>query len=1055
MNISDIAAAKHLKFQLKNDDAAALFKVGDFLYIRETGKVRQFTVVPYGGDREGRKEYFMYATQEIAIYLIDFLMTEKQGIFKTMFAVEEVEKDGISVQAYRFDCMAVYAAPIVFLVPDALVQKVPLERLKSEFVWNGLGQPGVFCLNYQNSRKGQLNIRLLGKDKYILAKRTGRGIVVSSKKLEFLKRDSTNNMTVNLYQAPEVEFVVDNGSITVTDQVYQDSISKMKAADSYLGRWNAYKKLTKDVLEEDTEDFGKISYSKVESRVELNETTYIFHINEQIDKSYKGSSLAAGADFEDGSKARVVEAGVIKSIERGKVMTAIPASDRLAEMPESGYLKLSVRGEEAIAKRRDAAEERIMKHDSPIRYLASLIEYGVTDLAPDWFKHTGLTDQLKRNFKRSSQMNEQQIQALNMAINTPDIALIQGPPGTGKTTVIKAIQERFRELYETGEQEKQRLDPDYVIQSPRILISSFQNEAVDNAVANPRAGEMPAGRRSSRKDIQQQSEAALKEWYEGLKGSLEKSSDNPQVAAFYQKQKQFKDAYFAYRKSGGNPGDAIELIRDHIRFGKGIYPQELIENAERVVDAYERAGAMADVQVSDLLVERLKQQRITADTYAEDGFSNLGRLIATLQINPDERVTGEQMAILEEMFDADDPDNPVFEKYVSLVSELQARYCGGEKRINILDGESIDGFISQLQNAFDECFAQTTNSLDAQKAEIVQEFIYRLEDEYEDIVRKYTTTTAATCQASLDLHQDAHEVFDLVIIDEAARANPLDLLIPMSMGKKVILVGDQKQLPHMLEPDVIKKLQADPQFKEMPELEKSLFQHMFDMLVKLKKPKAMKLVRQYRMHPAICRFVSHEFYNDELVSGVTEEQRGSPEAIHGGKALTFINVPKIKGYETMGGSGSKRRDAERDVVIDELRMILKKMPEEMYNSSDPSERKVGIITFYSSQASALKDKVDNLLDEEQKRHVEIGTVDAFQGKEYAYVILSCVRANNEEKEEASVGFLVKPNRLCVAFSRAKRQLITCGDSETLSKVDYFCHLIQFCKTEKEAQYIEC
>lgn len=64
--------------------------------------------------------------------------------------------------------------------------------------------------------------------------------------------------------------------------------------------------------------------------------------------------------------------------------------------------------------------------------------------------------------------------ALETAINTPDIALIQGPPGTGKTTVIKAIQERFRELFEAEERQRQRADPEYTTHSPRILISSFQ-----------------------------------------------------------------------------------------------------------------------------------------------------------------------------------------------------------------------------------------------------------------------------------------------------------------------------------------------------------------------------------------------------------------------------------------------------------------------------------------------------------------------------------------------------------------------------------------------------
>ena len=39
-----------------------------------------------------------------------------------------------------------------------------------------------------------------------------------------------------------------------------------------------------------------------------------------------------------------------------------------------------------------------------------------------------------------------QISALDIALNTPDIAVVQGPPGTGKTRVLAALQSRLSEL---------------------------------------------------------------------------------------------------------------------------------------------------------------------------------------------------------------------------------------------------------------------------------------------------------------------------------------------------------------------------------------------------------------------------------------------------------------------------------------------------------------------------------------------------------------------------------------------------------------------------------
>ena len=1064
MKIADIYSAKGLKVKFTYEDSAKTFAKGDLLRIDTTQREREYLVTKYANSENKDDMPVLCHTDRIASdYLLDLFDGEKNGAFKCLFAVDGSGKNYIEIQVFTFNSITEYKTPIFIQVPSEVIEKLhikksdeqasedikktKLERLASEYIWDQLGAPALFGLNYKNRKKQKEQIRFVSERHYLHADNTPRGIILQGETM--LKE--RHEVPVDIYVAPRIEFVEDTDSLQVNNDLAAD-LDKVSNPASYFARWEAYNALSKKLIDQEIDEFGEIAYSVFSEKVDLVGTSYFFDIDQALDDSFIGKDVAVlpkGIEDQEGKRPRPIPAGTIRKINGKSIITYKENADTFMQFPDKGLIVLYSAGDKIIAARRDASRERMVKHAAPIKSIVALIEAGASEyeLPSSWGSHKAITEELKRNYSKAKTLNPDQEKAVDTAINTPDIALIQGPPGTGKTTVIKAVCERFREIYEAEERIKQKDDEEHVIQSPKILISSFQNEAVDNAISTPLPGDIPAYRKMARRakdSSQEQYQRALDDWYTNLCETIEENIPNSAAAEFVSEKNVLADEFLSYKNAGETLEKAALLVKHYLSYEAIKYPQELVSKANKIIKT--SLQEEVDEDIVDPIVSRLESQRLTKESFDDDGARNAKRLLAHVRLRDDleiyETVIEYIEAVCEEDFSQHD-----FSKYVEAVTELKKRFCKHSTKIDVRDKAVINECITLMRECFETQYINQLSDVDSKKSIIMSEFLFRLDQEYEDLVRKYSMTTAATCQTSFDF-READKCYDLVIIDEAARANPLDLFIPMSMGKKIVMVGDHKQLPHMLEPDVLQMIKDDPKFKDLPELEKSLFERMFDMFLLGNKPKSIPLTYQYRMHPDICRFVSTSFYDEKLDTPKElkddPEFRKSPECLNDGKALTLVNIPISLGSEIPGAS--KSRECEAIEICKDVRKILDV-------ETDPKV-KIGIITFYSAQVKLINANL--MLNDEEKDRIEVGTVDAFQGKEFDYVLLSCVRSNvaNGNENLHDVGFLVKPNRLCVAFSRARKQLAVYGDMETLIQIPCFENLYNICAFEEGGCYRE-
>ena len=247
--------------------------------------------------------------------------------------------------------------------------------------------------------------------------------------------------------------------------------------------------------------------------------------------------------------------------------------------------------------------------------------------------------------------------------------------------------------------------------------------------------------------------------------------------------------------------------------------------------------------------------------------------------------------------------------------------------------------------------------------------------------------------------------FRNVLVDECTQATEPEAIIPLVHGAKhVVLVGDHRQLG----PVVVSKKAEKAGFKT------SLFERLISLGIR-----PVRLEVQYRMHPALSEFPSQAFYEGSLQNGVTlESRRVSGLDFPWPKVDMPIFLYNSAGQEEISSSGTSYLNRLEALNIEKI--ITSFLKAGLHASQ------IGVITPYEGQRAYLQ---ATLQANKSHGEIEIASVDAFQGREKDFILLSCVRSNRD----GGLGFLSDPRRLNVALTRAKYGLVICGNAQTLLK----------------------
>lgn len=284
-------------------------------------------------------------------------------------------------------------------------------------------------------------------------------------------------------------------------------------------------------------------------------------------------------------------------------------------------------------------------------------------------------------------------------------------------------------------------------------------------------------------------------------------------------------------------------------------------------------------------------------------------------------------------------------------------------------------------------------------------------------------------------------LFDVAIIDEASQCDIASCFPILYRAKKAVIVGDDKQLPHLSFLEKAKEQSFLSQYN-IPDKYQLMWRFrtnsMFD-LANYYSTNPVLLDEHFRSFYPIIQFSNQEFYGNRI--RIMTKDTG---------ANNILELHRVQ-------DGKVDSDATRN--LPEVEAVLKRIHELILEDegNDENPVSIGVVSPFRGQVDLISKAIRQVLTETtiRKHQIEVGTAHTFQGDERDVMIFSLAVADNSFSQ--SLTFLQKPNLFNVAITRARKKLITFISRDPMSLPpgllkDYIEYVQRYIDSAKEDEF---